>query len=308
VPAERIIRVGTRGSPLARRQTDAVLAALKRRYPDRRFEPRPLRTSGDRRTRAPLDRLGGVGVFVKELESALLAGEIDMAVHSLKDVPTAVPEGLTIAAVAGREDPRDALVSRSGAKLTELPPGARVGTGSPRRACQLRALRPDIEVVGIRGNVDTRLRKVEAGEVEAVVMAAAALARMGWLDRASEVLSFDVMLPAPGQGALAVEIRSDDDAAREMASAIDDGDSHHAATAERAFLRRLGGGCAVPIAALGSMDGGRLRLRGLVGDAMGRRILRADIQGPADDAEALGVRLAERLLSEGAGELLKEST
>jgi len=308
VPAGRIIRIGTRASPLARRQTDTVLAALKRRFPDQRFEARPLRTTGDRQTRAPLDRLGGVGVFVKELESALLAGEIDMAVHSLKDVPTAVPDGLTIAAVAGREDPRDALVSRSGAKLTELPPGARVGTGSPRRACQLRALRPDLEVVGIRGNVDTRLRKAAAGEVDAVVMAAAALARMGWLDRASEILPDDMMLPAPGQGALAVEIRSDDETARQMAEAIDKRDCHHAATAERAFLRRLGGGCAVPIAALGLVDGGELRLRGLVGDVQGRRILRADIQGPADDAEALGVRLAERLLSEGAGELLKEST
>jgi len=308
VPAGRIIRVGTRGSPLARRQTDTVVAALKRRYPDQRFEVRPLRTTGDRRTRKPLDQLGGVGVFVKELESALLAGEIDMAVHSLKDVPTAVPEGLTIAAVTGREDPRDALVSRSGTKLAELPPGARVGTGSLRRACQLRTLRPNLEVVGIRGNVDTRLRKVEAGEVEAVVMAAAALARMGWLDRASEVLSFDVMLPAPGQGALAVETRSDDEAAREMAAAIDDGDSHRAATAERAFLRRLGGGCAVPIAALGSMEGGQLRLQGLVGDVQGVRILRAELQGPADDAEALGIRLAERLLADGAGDLLKEST
>jgi len=308
VPARRTIRVGTRGSLLARRQTDAVLAALKQRYPDQRFEVRPLRTTGDRRTREPLDQLGGIGVFVKELESALLAGEIDMAVHSLKDVPTAVPEGLTIAAVPGREDPRDALVSRSGAKLAELPSGARVGTGSLRRACQLRALRPDLEIVGIRGNVDTRLRKVAAGEVEAVVMAAAALARMGWLDRASEVLSFDIMLSAPGQGALAVEVRSDDEAAREMALSIDDGDSHRAATAERAFLRRLGGGCSVPVGALGEVEDRRLRLRGLVGDVQGRRILRADVRGPAADAEALGVRLAERLLSEGAGDLLKEST
>jgi hydroxymethylbilane synthase len=307
VPARRTIRVGTRGSLLARRQTDAVLAALKQRYPDQQFEARPLRTTGDRRRREPLDQFGGIGVFVKELESALLAGEIDMAVHSLKDVPTAVPEGLTIAAVTRREDPRDALVSRRGAKLAELPPGARVGTGSLRRACQLRALRPDLEVVGIRGNVDTRIRKVEAGEVEAAVVAAAALARMGWLDRASEILPDDMMLPAPGQGALAVEIRSDDEAVREIAEAIDDGDSHRAATAERAFLRHLGGGCSVPVGALGEVEGGRLRLRGLVGDAQGRRILRAELEGPADDAEALGVRLAEELLSQGAADLLKEA-
>jgi len=306
--ANRTIRIGTRGSRLALRQTDAVVAALRQRFPDRRFEVRTLRTTGDRQTQEPLDQIGGVGVFVKELESALLAGEIDMAVHSLKDVPTGLPEGLIIAAVPGREDPRDALVSRNGAKLADLPPGTRVGTGSARRACQLRALRRDITVAGIRGNVDTRLRKVEAGEVDAVVMAAAALARMGWLDKAAEVLSFDLMLPAPGQGALAVEIRSDDEAIRQMAAAIDDGDYHQAVTAERAFLARLGGGCSVPIAALGEIDGGRLRLQGLVGDREGIRILRADLEGPAADVEALGVRLAEKLLAEGAGELLEEST
>jgi hydroxymethylbilane synthase len=171
----------------------------------------------------------------------------------------------------------------------------------------LRALRRDIAVTGIRGNVDTRLRKVESGEVDAVVMAAAALARMGWLDKAAEVLSFDLMLPAPGQGALAVEIRSNDEAIREMAAAIDDGDFHRAVTAERAFLARLGGGCSVPIAALGAIDGGRLRLRGLVGDAPGTRILRAELEGPANDAEALGIRLAEELLSQGAADLLKET-
>ena len=306
--ANRTIRIGTRGSRLALRQTDAVVAALRQRFPDRRFEVRTLRTTGDRQTQEPLDQIGGVGVFVKELESALLAGEIDMAVHSLKDVPTGLPEGLIIAAVPGREDPRDALVSRNGAKLADLPPGTRVGTGSARRACQLRALRRDITVAGIRGNVDTRLRKVEAGEVDAVVRAAAALARMGWLDKAAEVLSFDLMLPAPGQGALAVEIRSDDEAIRQMAAAIDDGDYHQAVTAERAFLARLGGGCSVPIAALGEIDGGRLRLQGLVGDREGIRILRADLEGPAADVEALGVRLAEKLLAEGAGELLEEST
>jgi hydroxymethylbilane synthase len=306
--ANRTIRIGTRGSRLALRQTDAVVAALRQRFPDRRFEVRTLRTTGDRQTQEPLDQIGGVGVFVKELESALLADEIDMAVHSLKDVPTDMPEGLIIAAVPGREDPRDALVSRSGAKLAELPPGARVGTGSARRACQLRALRRDIAVTGIRGNVDTRLRKVEAGEVDAVVMAAAALARMGWMDKAAEVLSFDLMLPAPGQGALAVEIRSDGEAVREMAIAIDDGEYHRAVTAERAFLAHLGGGCSVPIAALGEIDGGRLRLRGLVGDVQGIRVLRAELEGLAADAEALGVQLAERLLSDGAGELLKEST
>ncbi len=265
---------------------------------------RLVRTSGDRQTRNPLSDIGGEGIFVKELQSALLARRIDTAVHSLKDVPTSTPDGLTLAAISRREDPRDALISRG--RLRDLPQGARVGTGSPRRACQLRAVRSDLEVVAIRGNLGTRIRKVEAGEVDAVVVAAAALVRMGWLDRATEILPIDVMLPAVGQGALAVEIRADDEAMREIALSIDDRDTHLATTAERAFLRHLGGGCRVPIAALGSIESGKLRLQGLVADEQGQRVLRGDVQGPADDAEALGVRLAERLLAEGASELLEE--
>ncbi len=299
--------VGTRGSRLAHRQTEGVVAALQERCPDCRFELHVIRTTGDRRRDDPLAAIGGEGVFTKELESALLARRIDIAVHSLKDLPTTVSEGLAIAAVTRRDDSRDALVTRGKMRLAELPPGARVGTGSPRRSVQLRLLRPDLEVVAIRGNVDTRLAKVEAGEAEAVVVAAAALARLGWLERATEILPTDVMLPAPGQGALAVEMRSDDAGAREVALSIDDRDSRLATAAERAFLRGLGGGCRVPIAALAVVEGDELRLRGLVADAEGRRVLRAELTGSASDAEAMGIRLAEELLSQGAAALLKET-
>jgi hydroxymethylbilane synthase len=246
------------------------------------------------------------GVFVKELESALLAGRIDLAVHSLKDMPVDTPEALAIAAVTRREDPRDALVTRGAVRLSKLPAGARIGTDSLRRACQLRALRPDLRIVSIRGNVDTRIRKVEAGEAEGVVMAVAALARMGWLGRAADIMDERSMLPAPGQGAIALEIRADDAAARRIASSANDFDSERATTAERAFLRRLGGGCRVPIAALGRLEDGKLRLKGLVGDEAGERIMRDEIVGRVEEGEDLGVRLAERLLSRGAADLVKE--
>lgn len=306
--AARAFVVGTRGSLLARRQTDIVLDILTKRHPDARFEVEVIRTTGDRRADEPLHQIREEGVFVKELESALLAGRIDLAVHSLKDMPVDTTAGLVIAAVARREDPRDALVTRDGLKLRELPPGSRIATDSLRRACQLRALRPDLRIVSIRGNVDTRIRKVEAGEAEGVVMAAAALARMGWTGRAADIMDERSMLPAPGQGAIALETRADDAAAREMASAANDVDSERATTAERAFLRRLGGGCRVPIAALGRIENGELRLAGLVGDAAGERIVRGELAGPADEAEALGARLAERLLSDGAGALLGEGS
>mgnify|MGYP005840321771 CR=1 FL=1 len=306
--AGRALVVGTRGSLLARRQTEIVLDILSGRHPETRFEVEVMRTTGDRRANERLHRMREEGVFVKELESALLARRIDLAVHSLKDMPVDTTAGLAIAAVAKREDPRDALVTRDGLKLRDLPPGSRIATDSLRRACQLRALRPDLRIVSIRGNVDTRIRKVEAGEAEGVIVAAAALARMGWTGRAAGIMDERSMLPAPGQGAIALETRADDAAARDIASAANDVDSERATAAERAFLRRLGGGCRVPIAALGRIEGVALRLAGLVGDAAGERIVRGEIAGPVDDAEALGARLAEQLLSEGARELLKEAT
>lgn len=341
---QRTIIAGTRGSRLALTQTGLVVEALRARHPGRSFEVVTVKTSGDQ-SRASLSEIGGRGVFVIELEQALLSGEIDVAVHSLKDLPAGETPGLAIAATPAREDTRDVLVSRSGLCLAELPAGATVGTGSPRRACQVRSLRPDLRIADIRGNVDTRLRKVRDGEYDAVVLAAAGLARLGWLDRATEVFGHDAMLPAVGQGALAVQTRADDGDAVALARALDDPATRAAVTAERAFDRRLGGGCHAAIAALGEVvplvegrgwgpglpqreapllaagqgpspdparsfsvgqgpSPDRLRLRGLVGGADGR-ILRAAAEGAAEDADALGTGLAQRLIDEGAEALLE---
>jgi hydroxymethylbilane synthase len=299
--------VGSRGSRLSQRQTELAMDALRRAHPQARFESRAIRTFGDR-SRASLGEIGGRGVFVAELEHALLIGEIDIAVHSLKDMPSDATGGLAVAAVTEREDARDVLVSRDGLTLADLPDGAAVGTGSPRRAAQLLAARSDLRIVDIRGNVDTRIRKVRDGQYDAAVLAAAGLARLGWLDRAAEVLSTEVMLPAVGQGALAIQVRADDAEATQLVSAVDHAPSHLATAAERAFEARLGGGCHAAIAALGEVNGAGLRLRGLVGDPTGGRLLRGELEGPVDDAEALGVRLAEVLLSQGAADLLAAAT
>jgi hydroxymethylbilane synthase len=268
---------------------------------------RPIRTVGDKAARASLAEIGGRGVFIAELERALLSGDIDVAAHSLKDLPSQETAGLVIAAVAERDDPRDALVSRGGFPLQALPAGATIGTGSPRRASQLRAHRRDLRIVDIRGNVDTRLRKVQEGETDAVVLAAAGLVRLGWLDRAAEILPEDVILPAAGQGAVALQVRADDAEAVALARAIDHPPTWLATAAERAFLRRLGGGCHAAVAALGQVSDGHLYLRGLVADLSGARLLRGEIGGPAEEAEVVGVRLAEQLMAQGAGALLAAS-
>jgi hydroxymethylbilane synthase len=307
VSPERVIIVGSRGSRLALRQTELVLAELARRFPGRRFQVQEVRTTGDRRPEASLAAIGGQGVFVKELEAALRARRVDLAVHSLKDVPAKVGSGLVLAAVTERADVRDAVVSRGQRMLAELPAGSRVGTGSLRRAVQVRALRPDLEVVELRGNVDTRLRKVEEGLVDAAILAAAGLARLGYLERTAELLDTDAMLPAAGQGALTLEARADDAEAIEMASALDHRDTRLAVAAERAFMARLGGGCRLPMAALGVVEGSSLRLRGLIADPEGRRLLRSEVAGPASEAETLGASLAEQLLSRGAAELIAEA-
>ena len=307
MPPERVITVGSRGSRLALRQTELVLAELRRRFPDRRFQVQEVRTTGDRRPQAPLAAIGGQGVFVKELETALRARRVDLAVHSLKDVPSEVGRGLVLAAVTERGDVRDAVVSRGHRRLADLAAGSCVGTGSLRRAVQVRALRPDLEVVELRGNVDTRLRKVEEGLVDAAILAAAGLARLGYPERAAELLDTDAMLPAIGQGALTLEARADDAEVIEMASALDHRDTRLATAAERAFLARLGGGCRLPMAALGVVGGDSLRLRGLIADPEGRRLLRGEAAGPASDAEALGASLAEQLLAKGAAKLIAEA-
>jgi hydroxymethylbilane synthase len=306
--------VGTRGSKLALRQTEIASQALTATNPGLILEPRTIQVSGERST-ASLSEIGGRGVFVIEIESALLAREIDIAVHSLKDLPSEETTGLTIAAVLPREDSRDALFSRSGAQLADLPAGATVATGSPRRAAQVLAARPDVTVSDIRGNVDTRIRKVEEGEYDAAVLAAAGLARLGWLERAAQVFEPEEMLPAVGQGALAIQVRSDDAEALALVAAMDDPATRAAVTAERAFLRRLGGGCHAAIAAYATIGHGPspprrtpLHLRGLVGEVTGGRLLKGEMSGVASEADMLGVRLAEFLIAQGAEEMLGAAT
>lgn len=304
----RTFVLGTRGSQLALRQTEIALEALRAANPGATFEKRTIQTEGDR-SAASLNEIGGRGVFVIEIERALLAGEIDIAVHSLKDLPSEETPGLAVAATLPRDDVRDVMISKSGLPLGELPAGASVGTGSPRRACQLVALRPDVEVRDIRGNVDTRIRKAEEGEYDAVVLAAAGLARLGWLERASQVFEPGEMLPAVGQGAVAIQVRGDDTDAVALVRAADDLNTHIAVTAERAFERRLGGGCHAAIAALATVGHGPsperapVILRGLVGD-VGGRLLKGEMEGVANEAEMLGLRLAEFLIAQGAEELL----
>ena len=301
----RALVVGTRGSRLALRQTELVVALLRAQHPGLQIDVKEIHTEGDRRTDVSLASIGGQGVFVKELEVALLRGEIDFAVHSLKDVPAELSPGCALAALPPRADPRDALVSRSGAKLAGLPPGARVGSSSARRAVQLRALRPDVEPVDIRGNVDTRVRKVDEGAFDAAVLAAAGLERLGLLDRAAQIFTPDEMLPSVGQGALAVEARADDAELRALLGAIDHRETRLACAAERSFLQRLGGGCRLPFGALAEVDGAILRIRGYISDAAGARVFRAELDGPAGEAESLGARLAEGLLAAGASEFVE---
>jgi hydroxymethylbilane synthase len=288
--------LGTRGSQLALRQAEMVEAALRGASPGLDVEVRVIKTEGDRRQDVSLDEAGGQGLFVKDIEKALLAGEIDAAVHSLKDMPATTPEGLAIGAVLQRGDPRDALVSGSGAGLAGLPPGARVGTDSRRRAIQALALRPDLRLEGIRGNVDTRIRKTDSGEYDAVVLAAAGLARLGLLGRAAQVFSVDEMVPAVGQAVLAVECRADDARTLGLLAEVDDADTRAAITAERAFLRRLGAGCRLPVGAFAEVRDGQLRLRAVLGTDAGE-IFRDVAEGAAGAAEEVGLRLAERLMA-----------
>ncbi|MGI8553176.1 MAG: hydroxymethylbilane synthase [Dehalococcoidia bacterium] len=300
----RTLVIGTRGSELARLQTEETLALLRRAQPELLAEVRVIRTSGDRDRVSSLSVIGGKGVFVKELEYALLDRTIDLAVHSLKDLPPRLEPGLTLAGVSPRVDPRDALVSRDGAVLAALPSGSRIGTSSARRRAQILYHRPDLPVVEVRGNVDTRIRKVATGEVDGVVLAAAGLNRLGRLSEASELFSVDDMLPAPGQGTLGWEVRKDDRFAMALVQAAGDEKGYTEAMAERAFQAGLGAGCTLPVGGFAVLDGVRLRLSGLIGAADGRRMLRETRESSSDDAVGLGGRLAEILLAAGGRELL----
>ncbi len=297
----RRIIVGSRGSKLALIQAESVVAKIREANPSIEVGISRVVTGGDRNRHLQLDQVAGIGIFVKELEEALLDGRIDLAVHSLKDMPTQIASGLCLAAVTERLDPRDVLVSR-GERLVELAYGAKIGTGSLRRAVQLSVCRPDLEICGIRGNVDTRLRKVADGEFDGVILAAAGLKRLGREDRIIEYLSIEHFLPAVGQGALGIEARLDDKEVARIIVPLNHLPTWQGIIAERAFLSALGGGCRAPIAALGTVDGTTLRLEGMVADVGGKKILPGSEVGSATTAEEVGVRLAQKLLAMGAEE------
>ncbi|MDY6836099.1 MAG: hydroxymethylbilane synthase [Chloroflexota bacterium] len=295
--------VGSRGSTLALRQTQTVIDHLRSVYPEYQFSLKKIKTKGDITSKLPYGS-GEQGFFVKELEEALLSQDIDIAVHSLKDVPTVLTAGLELAAICHREEPNDALVSRSNVTLDQLPKGALLGTGSLRRIAQVKAFRQDIRTISIRGNVDTRIRKIETESLDGVILATAALVRMGWSDRISQRIPLEVLVPAPGQGALAIETRMSDQAI-ELIRHMEHKQTRLETSAERAFLRGLGGGCRVPIAALGKASQHSLELEGLVISPDGNELLRGKESG--SDPEELGQGLANKLLKQGAAQLLERA-
>ncbi len=305
---KQTVRIGTRGSQLALWQSEWVKAALLEQHPALCVDLVVIKTKGDKILDVPLADLGGKGLFVKEIEQALLDRRVDLAVHSMKDMPSVLPDGLCIGPMPERENPADVLISRNDLCFAELPPGARIGTGSLRRASQLQHVRPDLLVVPLRGNLDTRLKKLEAGVagLDAVVLAAAGVRRLGLEKRITEHLDSSVMLPAVGQGALCIEIRSQDTEIGERLQALDHLPTRQAVLGERAFLHRLEGSCQVPIAGYGRVDGDHIDLEGLVADLKGRKVIRSSRSGPARNAERLGVELAEDLLSKGADRILRE--
>jgi hydroxymethylbilane synthase len=303
-PRQAAVTLGTRASALARAQTDTVVELLTAARPELTCETKVISTAGDRTQASgePLPEIGGKGLFTADLERALREGEIDLAVHSLKDLPTEDADGVVVGAVGAREDVRDCLVAREGLRLADLPPGAVVGTSSLRRSAQLRALRPDLDVRSIRGNVDTRIAKVRDGAYDAAVLAAAGVRRLGIEDAVSEWLDADTMLPAPGQGALAIQCRAEDGAVLALLAEIDDPRARAETTAERAFLGALGAGCAAPVAALAVTTATpRVRLQGLVASVDGGQMVRVQGEG---DPQAIGDELAREALAGGADRIL----
>ena len=297
------IRIATRRSALALWQAEHVAAALRSAHPGSTVTLVPVVTQGDRIQDRPLAEVGGKGLFIKELEVAIAAGEADIAVHSMKDVPAQLPDGFVIGAVLPRADPRDAFVSKHHARLAALPAGARVGTSSPRRRCILNSARPDLEILDLRGNVDTRLKRAEQGDFDAIILASAGLLRLGLGARITEYLDTDDSLPAVGQGVIGIECRGEPPLLKLLA-VLEHGPTRQALQAERAFAARLGGSCQSPIAGFATLTGGQLGLRGLVGAPDGTRIYRGRIEGAARDADRLGRTLAEQLMEAGAAALL----
>ncbi|MFC4657032.1 hydroxymethylbilane synthase [Rheinheimera marina] len=298
------LRIATRKSALALWQANYVKTALEQAHPGLQVELVPMSTQGDKILDTPLAKIGGKGLFVKELETAMLEGRADIAVHSMKDVPVEFPEGLMLHTICQREDPRDAFVSNRYASLTELPQGAVVGTSSLRRQCQLKALRPDLQIRDLRGNVNTRLAKLDAGEFDAIILASAGLIRLGFAERIASYLEVETSLPANGQGAVGIECRTGDLWVQQLLAPLEHKDTRICVLAERAMNRRLQGGCQVPIGAFALVEQQQLWLRGLVGQLDGSQILRAEVRGAAADAEALGEQLAQQLLALGADQIL----
>ncbi len=309
---DRII-IGTRGSKLALWQAEWVKSELKKINPHLQIELKKIKTTGDKILDVPLAKVGGKGLFVKEIEEGLLRKEVDIAVHSMKDVPTELPEGLHLVAIAEREDPRDVFISqrsKNGSQrfksFLELPEGAVIGTSSLRRSCQLLSLRPDLRIVELRGNLDTRIKKLDSGQFDAIILALAGVKRLGWSERITEVLPLDISLPAIGQGAIGIECRIDDEFINNLISPINHIETSICVKTERAFLRRLEGGCQVPIAANARIMNGRLIIEGLVGSLDGKTIIRSRMEGDINEYESTGIKLAEDLLSKGANMILDE--
>ena len=298
--------IGARGSRLAVWQAEWVQARLKELAPELTVTLQRIKTSGDKILDVPLAAIGGKGLFVKEIEEALLREEIDLAVHSMKDVPTTLPDGLSILCVPAREDPRDVLISRDSCSLDQLSKGSRIGTSSLRRQAQLLHYRPDLHIELLRGNLDTRLRKLHNGEYDAIVLAAAGLMRMGWSNKVTEYLPPEVSLPAIGQGALGLEGRRNDRFVQILVEKLEHGPTRIAVMAERALLKRLEGGCQVPIAAHATVKGDTLIMDGLIASMEGQRLIRDTIQGAASEAQSLGIQLAEKLLAQGGDRMLNE--
>jgi hydroxymethylbilane synthase len=303
---QEILRIATRQSPLALWQAHYVKAALTLAQPGLRVDIVGMTTRGDKILDTPLAKIGGKGLFVKELETALLQGEADIAVHSMKDVPMEFPQGLELGVICEREDPRDAFVSNRFKSLEQLPLGARLGTSSLRRQCQMRALRPDLEVLDLRGNVNTRLRKLDEGQYDAIILAAAGLKRLGLDERIASCLCVEQSLPAGGQGAVGIELRAGDNLTLERLETLGHEASARCVTAERALNARLQGGCQVPIACYAIERDGALWLRGLVGRIDGSTLIRAEAEGSLEQPEVLGREVAQSLLEQGAGDILEE--
>ncbi|WP_338365192.1 hydroxymethylbilane synthase [uncultured Pseudoalteromonas sp.] len=302
----KLVRIATRKSALALWQAEFVKAQLEHFHSDVRVELVPMSTQGDIILDTPLAKIGGKGLFVKELEQAMLDGRADIAVHSMKDVPVEFPQGLALHTICEREDPRDAFVSNNYATLSDLPKGAVVGTSSLRRQCQIRAMRPDLVIKDLRGNVNTRLAKLDDGQYDAIILAAAGLLRLKMDERIADYIEPEVSLPANGQGAVGIECRVDDEVTKALLAPLEHNQTRIRVNAERAMNRHLEGGCQVPIGAYALVDGEQVHLRGLVGAVDGSEILYDEVTGHINDAEAIGVELAKKLLAQGADKILAE--